>query len=66
VLPPEKAGFDAQAFYWARASEAASGLEEHVGEAFRAWLSSHFPWLPRVAFPGRDIAWADWAALPPA
>lgn len=65
-FPSERAGFEAQAFYWVRTSELASGLDAHLGDTVRAWLASPaWPWQ-KVAFPGRDIAWADWAALPPA
>ena len=62
VLPPEKAGFDAQVIYWARTG---SGIEAALGAALRAWLQREWPWWPRVAFPGRDIPWDAWAQLPP-
>ena len=65
-FPSEKAGFDAQCFYWARTSELASGLDAHLGDTVRAWLASDaWPWA-KVAFPGRDIPWDEWAKLPPA
>jgi hypothetical protein len=48
-----------------RSSERDSGLDAHLGETVRAWLASAWPWKT-VAFPGRDIPWADWAKLPPA
>ena len=63
-LPPEKAGFDAQCFYWARTSELASGLDAHLVEAVRGWLASDaWPWQ-KIAFPGRDVSWAEWDAMP--
>ena len=64
VMPPQRAGYDAQVFYWARSSELASGLDAHLGEAVHAWLRDSWPWWPRVAYPGRDISWDDWEALP--
>ncbi len=60
VYPSDKAGFDAMAFWWVRTSEAA--LDRSVGEALRASLAG-WP-LPRIAFPGRDIPWPAWSALP--
>ena len=63
-MPPQRAGYDAQVFYWARSSELASGLDAHLGEAVHAWLRDSWTWWPRVAYPGRDISWDDWEALP--
>jgi hypothetical protein len=63
IVPSDKPGFDAAAFYWARTSVIATGLEERLGAAFRAWLSKDWPFV-RVAYPGRDIAWDDWPAKP--
>ena len=64
VMPPQRACYDAQVFYWARSSELASGLEAHLGAAVHAWLAEQWTWWPRVAYPGRDISWDDWEALP--
>jgi hypothetical protein len=46
-------------------SELETGLDEELGAALREWLASEWP-FKRVAFPGRDITWADYAALPDA
>jgi hypothetical protein len=51
--PSERPGFDAEATYWVRTDRVATGLEERVGAAFRAWLAGHWP-FGSVAFPGRD------------
>ena len=53
INPPDRDGFDAAAFYWARDPE----FDDTLGPAFRA-LVAKFP-LPRVAFPGRDQPFAD-------
>lgn len=53
IYPSADPEFDADAFYWARQSELASGLEERLGTAFRNWLASTWP-FGRVAFPGRE------------
>jgi hypothetical protein len=54
--PTERDGVDAEAFYWVRTDRIAGGLEERVGDLFRAWLASAWP-LRRVAYPGRDHPW---------
>jgi hypothetical protein len=62
LYPSDRAGFDGMAFYWARAFDA--DLDRRLGAAFRGALSS-WP-LRKIAFPGRDIPWADWQARPQA
>lgn len=63
LLPSLKLDFDCAVFYWVRSSERASGLEDALGLVLRRWLQERWPFR-RPAFPGRDIAWADWSALP--
>lgn len=62
IYPSEKSGYDAKAYWWVRASVLSEGLDERLGTAFRNWISTSWP-LKRVAFPGRDISWDEWAAL---
>jgi len=62
IYPSDKAGFDAKAFWWVRSSAVADGLDDRLGTAFRKWLRERWP-FKRVAFPGRDIAWAEWQRL---
>ena len=68
VMPPEKAGFDAQVIYWARSGQptpaGTASLTAHLGDALEAWLASDAWPFKRVAWPGRKIPWAEWAALP--
>jgi GNAT acetyltransferase-like protein len=63
IDPPKKRSFDAEVFWWVRVSELETGLHEELGAALREWLASEWP-FEKVAFPGRDIAWADYRALP--
>jgi len=65
IDPPTKRGFDAEVAWWVRASELATGLDETLGAAIRDWLANEWPFA-KVAFPGRDIARSDYAALPDA
>ena len=62
VDPPTKDGYDAEVFWWARADELASGLEDAIGVAARAWVEREWP-FGRVAYPGRDIGWEEYVAL---
>ena len=61
--PSERQGYDAYALLWARQSELASGLEERLLAAVRQWLTDVWP-FESVGFPGRDLSWEDWFALP--
>ena len=63
LLPSLKRDIDCTVYYWARSSERASGLDEVLGTTVRKWLRERWPFR-HPAFPGRDIAWADWRALP--
>ena len=61
--PPDKAGFDAEVYFWARQDGPEQGLEGELERVVRRWISEEWP-LERVAYPGRDIPWKDWDAMP--
>ena len=63
VDPPRKAGFDAEVHFWARTDGPNRGLEEELGEMTRRWIAEAWP-FGSVAYPGRDIAWEEYDALP--
>ena len=63
VDPPEKQCADADVCWWVRDSEAGTGLEDVVSEQARAWLEREWPFAT-VRFPGHDISWEEWEALP--
>ncbi len=63
IYPSEKRAYDAKVFWWVRDSALASGLDERLGTAIRGWIKAVWP-FKRVAYPGRDIAWAAWRAEP--
>lgn len=65
VDPPEKAGADAEVALWVRADEEGTGLEEELESSVRAWLKEAWP-FEEVRWPGRDLSWEDWDALPDA
>jgi hypothetical protein len=63
LLPSLKRDIDCAVYYWMRSSERGSGLDDSLGLAMRKWLRERWPFR-NPAFPGRDIAWTDWEALP--
>jgi hypothetical protein len=65
VDPPEKQGADAEVAFWVRDSELGTGLEEEVEAAVRDWLEREWP-FETVRWPGVEMPWAEWDALPDA
>ncbi len=63
IDPPEKAGSDAEVSFWVRADELDTGLEAELETAVRRWVAERWP-FETVCYPGRDISWDDWEALP--
>ncbi len=63
IDPPGKAGFDAEVYLWARQDGPEEGLERELEGVVRRWISDEWP-LGRVAYPGRDITWEEWEAMP--
>lgn len=61
--PTGRGGHDVEVSIWVRASEAESGLDAHLYETVRGWIAEAWPFV-KPAYPGREIAWSDWAALP--
>jgi len=63
INPTRKQGFAAVVYLWARESELPGGLEARLHAAVKTWVAKEWP-FEKVAFPGRDIAWEAWRALP--
>ena len=63
INPTRKRGYDAVVYLWARQSELASGLETRLYAAVREWIAKEWP-FKKVAFPGRDVDWKTWEAIP--
>jgi len=63
IDPTRKRGYDAEVYLWARQSELAGGLEIRLHAAVKEWLTKEWP-FKKVAFPGREINWDDWNAIP--
>ena len=58
----KQAAFDARAYFWLSTLADRDGLAERVLADIQAWLKTAWPFRA-VAFPGRTISWAAWAAL---
>jgi len=65
VRPPVKLGADAVLAYWVRSEVRMPGLENELRDFVPEWATSAWP-FKKVHQPGREIAWSDWLALPPA
>ena len=63
INPTPKHGYDAVVYLWARQSELEGGLESRLFSAVKTWLAKEWP-FKKVAFPGRDIDWKEWAKIP--
>jgi hypothetical protein len=62
IYPSEKPQFDAKAFWWVRSSALSSGFDARLGQILKDWLQDKWP-FKRIAFPGRDISWAEWDSI---
>jgi len=64
INPTRKEGADAAVFLWTRPPEQLDFLDEDKLRAdVRAWLKETWP-FEKPVFPGTDISWEDWSALP--
>jgi hypothetical protein len=63
VDPPEKVGADADVSWWVVDDLVGTPAEVALDEAVPAWLAARWP-FDRVRYPGRELSWAEWEALP--
>ena len=59
IFPSSNAAYDAAVFYWVRSGPNTEARDVELGNALRRWLREVWP-FKRLAFPGRDVTWADW------
>lgn len=62
VYPTPKAGFEAEVNLWVRKSAYEKGLDAELYRFAKRWVAEAWP-FKRVAFPGREIPWAEWERL---
>lgn len=60
--PSSNSMHDAEIILWVRESEVADGLDEHLFETIKTWLSEAWP-FKNPGFPGREISWPEWNKL---
>ena len=63
INPTRKREYDAEVYLWARETKLGVGLDASLCSAVKLWLKSEWP-FGNVAFPGRDIDWGTWNAIP--
>jgi hypothetical protein len=63
IVPTDKRGFDAEVYLWVRKSELDRGLDAALLKAVKMWVAEKWP-FEKVFYPGRDIDWETWEALP--
>lgn len=63
VMPTRKRGHDCKVTLWVRADELAKGLDDALHRAARAWIDEAWP-FSNPAWPGRDVSFEAWRALP--
>jgi hypothetical protein len=63
VRPSGKPGYDAAVQLWVTKAEFDAGFDEVLYAWATEWIDSDWP-FDKVAYPGREISWAEWEALP--
>jgi len=59
VQPTRADAYDAAVYFWLSDAALERELDSDIPNRVRRWLSEDWP-LDTVAYPGRDIRWADW------
>lgn len=62
IRPSSKPGYDAQVTLWVTQEEFDKGFDETLYTWSKYWVEQSWP-FSAVAFPGRDIEWAEWDQL---
>jgi hypothetical protein len=62
IFPSDLAPFSASVFYWVRDGKNAYQFDFELGGLIRHWITAVWPFTA-VAYPGRDVSWAQWQAL---
>lgn len=62
VSPSPVAGYDAVVRIWVTKAEFDAGFDKQLETWAHRWIARKWPFR-KVAWPGRDIPWAEWDAL---
>lgn len=63
IFPTRKTGYDADITLWAREAGQGSPADQALETAVRDWIAAEWD-FENPAFPGRDMSWDEWEALP--
>lgn len=63
IDPAERVGADADISWWVVDRLAGSDLERALDEFVPRWIARTWP-FDRPRYPGRDLSWDEWIALP--
>ncbi len=63
IDPTTTAGYDAEVCLWVRESELANGLDAVLLTTVQRWIAQAWP-FGQVGYPGRELSWDAWDALP--
>lgn len=62
IDPSRVKEYDAEVYLWARQSKYEKGFEDYLHQVVKEWVKDKWP-FERVAYPGRDISYAEWRSL---
>lgn len=62
INPTIKSDYDASITMWIRTSMLDKGLDDILFNSVKEWIEKDWP-FKKIAYPGREISWADWKAL---
>ena len=63
IDPPERAGADAEISWWVTDEKVGTPLEDALDFLVPRWIEKVWP-FEKPRYPGRDLSWAEWIALP--
>jgi len=59
IEPSYNPNYEAMILLWVRQSEMNAGLDAHLFESVKKWITEKWP-FNKVAYPGRNISWDEW------
>lgn len=63
IDPPERVGADADISWWVIDEYVGAPLEHILGQFIPRWINTTWPFA-RPRYPGVDLSWEEWLALP--
>ena len=59
IYPSSNPNFETMILLWVRQSEIENGLDQHLFDSVKDWISEKWPFRT-IAYPGREISWEEW------